>query len=179
MIYERATFNTRVQRVGESVDNLITELFSLAEHCGFGNLHDELIRERIVVGVSDKGLSEKLQLEADLDLEKAMTQERQKELVHRQLGILQQNFTSTGSSVDQIKAKKNPGNTNFRPSQKGDKIKSNLKCFRCNGSVHNKSECPARDSFCHASQKKGHWKRACKVPRNVDEVSSELDDETF
>ena len=179
VIYERAKFNMRVQRVGESVDNFITDLFSLAEHCGFGDLHDELIRDRIVVGLSDKGLSEKLQLEADLTLEKAMTQARQKELVHHQQGILQQNFTSTGSSVDQIKAKKNPGNTNFRPSQKGNKFKSNLKCFRCNGSVHNKSECPARDSFCHACQKKGHWKRACKSPSKVDEVSSELDNETF
>ena len=108
-----------------------------------------------------------------------MTQARQKELVRHQQGILQQNFTSTGSSVDQIKAKKNAGNTNFRPSQKGNKCKSNLKCFRCNGSVHNKSECPARDSFCHACQKKGHWKRACKSPRKVDEISSELDNETF
>lgn len=62
----------RVQRVGESVDNFITDLFSLAEHCGFGNLHDELIRDRIVVGLSDKGLSEKLQLEAEMTLEKAM-----------------------------------------------------------------------------------------------------------
>jgi len=59
----------RVQRVGKPVDNFITDLFSLAEHCGFGNLHDELIRDRIAVGLSDKGLSEKLQLEADLTLE--------------------------------------------------------------------------------------------------------------
>ena len=65
IIYERAKFNLRVQRVGEPVDNFITDLFSLGEHCGFGNLHDELIRDRIVVGLSDKGLSEKLQLGAE------------------------------------------------------------------------------------------------------------------
>ena len=35
VIHERAKFNMRVQRVGESVDNFITDLFSLAEHCGF------------------------------------------------------------------------------------------------------------------------------------------------
>ena len=58
VIYARAKFNMRVQRVGESDDTFITDLFSLAEHCGFGNLHDELIRDRIVVGLSDKGLSE-------------------------------------------------------------------------------------------------------------------------
>jgi len=179
VIYERAKFNMRVQRVGEPVNNFITDLFSLAEHCGFGNLHDELTRDRIVVGLSDKGLSEKLQLEAELTLEKAMTQARQKELVHHQQGILQQKITSIDSSVDQIKAKKNSGNTNFRSSQKGNKFKSNLKCFCCNGSVHHKSECLARESFCHTCKKKGHWKRACKSSRKVDERSSELENETF
>ena len=100
-------------------------------------------------------------------------------MVHHQQGILQQKFTSIGSSIDQIQAKKNAGSTNFRPTQKGNKIKSNFKCFRCNGSVHRKSECPARDSFCHACQKNGHWKRACTSSRKLDEVSSEFDNETF
>ena len=58
VIYERAKFNMRMQRNGEPVDNFITDLFSLAEHCGFGDLHDELIRDRIVVGLSDRSLSE-------------------------------------------------------------------------------------------------------------------------
>ena len=49
----------RVQKEGEPVDNFITDLYSLAEHCNFGTLHDELIRDRIVVGIRDKALSEK------------------------------------------------------------------------------------------------------------------------
>ena len=39
----------------------ITDLFNLAEHCNFGVLREELIRDRIVVGIRDKALSEKLQ----------------------------------------------------------------------------------------------------------------------
>ena len=61
----------RVQRVGEPIDSFTTDdVFRLAEHCAFGNLHEEIISDRIVVGLSDKGLSERLQLEADLTLEK-------------------------------------------------------------------------------------------------------------
>ena len=107
VLYEKAKFNIKVQRAGEPVDNFITDVFRFAEHFGFGNLHDLLIRDRIVVGLSDKSLSENLQLEADLTLGKAMTQARRKELIHHQLGIVQQKFSSTGSSVYQIKAKKN------------------------------------------------------------------------
>ena len=46
----------RMQREGESVDNFITDLYSLPEHCNFGILCDELIRDRIVVGIRDESL---------------------------------------------------------------------------------------------------------------------------
>ena len=47
----RAKFNRRKQESGESVDTFITDLYGLAEHCQFGTLHDEMIRDRIVVRV--------------------------------------------------------------------------------------------------------------------------------
>ena len=43
VIFERAKFNMRVQREVEPVNNFLTDLYSLAEHCNFGTLHDELI----------------------------------------------------------------------------------------------------------------------------------------
>ena len=56
VIYERARFNQRRQEPGESVDTFITALYSLAEHCGYSELHDEMIRDRIVVGLRDAKL---------------------------------------------------------------------------------------------------------------------------
>ena len=88
VIFERAKFNLRVQKEGESADNFITDLYTLAEHCQFGALHDELIRDRIVVGLRNKALSEKLQLESSLTLEKAINQARQKELIRQQQELL-------------------------------------------------------------------------------------------
>lgn len=49
MIYERAKFNSRQQLQGESAENFITDVHKLAEHCKFGALKDEMIRDRIVV----------------------------------------------------------------------------------------------------------------------------------
>ena len=71
-IFERAKFNLRAQREGEYVNNFITDLYCLCEHCDFGTLKEELIRDRIVVGLRDRKLSEKLQLDAQLTLEKAI-----------------------------------------------------------------------------------------------------------
>ena len=79
VIYERARFNSRKQEKGEPVDSFITDLHALAEHCDYKDLHDEMIRDRIVVGLRDAALSEKLQLDSKLTLEKAVTTARQAE----------------------------------------------------------------------------------------------------
>ncbi|KAJ8012600.1 hypothetical protein DPEC_G00044550 [Dallia pectoralis] len=42
VIFERAKFNQRKQEVGESADSFHTALHCLAEHCGYGALHDEM-----------------------------------------------------------------------------------------------------------------------------------------
>lgn len=47
-------------------------------------MKDELIRDRIVVGIKDTALSQKLQLDATLTLEKAKTMVRQCEAVKEQ-----------------------------------------------------------------------------------------------
>ena len=66
VVFERAKFNLRKQEEGETVDTFITSLCQLSEHCAYGNLRDELIRDRIVIGVRDKRLSMKLQMEKGL-----------------------------------------------------------------------------------------------------------------
>ena len=66
VIFEHAKFNLRFQKENESVDNFITDLFTFAQHCNYGTLHDEMVRDRIVVRLKDKTLSEKLQLKLTL-----------------------------------------------------------------------------------------------------------------
>ena len=79
LIFERVKFNRRRQEEGEPVNDFIMDLYRLAEHCNYGTLHDELIRDRIVVGLRSAALSEKLQRVADLTLEKAVQMVRPSE----------------------------------------------------------------------------------------------------
>ena len=60
------------------MEQFITSLYNLVETCDFGDLKNEMIRDRIVVGIRDQALSERLQTVADLTLEKAKTLVRQK-----------------------------------------------------------------------------------------------------
>lgn len=106
VIFERAKFNQRHQEMGESVDCFITALHCLAEHCGYGTLHDEMVRDRLVVGLRDKKLSELLQMDPELTLEKAVTRARQSEQVKKQQEMLKNNFKGdiTSTQLDGVHA---------------------------------------------------------------------------
>jgi hypothetical protein len=79
IIAETARFNKRCQREGEPVEDFIHDLHHIAERCNYGNLREELIRDRIVVGVCDDRLSEKLQSQSKLTLAEAIRISRQAE----------------------------------------------------------------------------------------------------
>ena len=69
MIYERARFNRRDQLEGESAE-YITALYALVKTCDYkADQQDEMLRDRLVVGIRNKAVSDKLQLEAGLTLE--------------------------------------------------------------------------------------------------------------
>ena len=61
----------------------ITALYGLAEHCRYSALRKEMIRDCIVVGLRDVFLSEKLQLDTDLTLEKAVSAAQQNETIKK------------------------------------------------------------------------------------------------
>ena len=76
---ERAHFNKRSQKPGESVETFIQDLYRLADNCNYGALRDDLIRDRIVVGVLDDSLSDRLQSKGTLTLTQAVQMSRQAE----------------------------------------------------------------------------------------------------
>ena len=53
VIFERAKFNRRNQKEGESAEQYITALYSLVETYEYGTLKVEMLRDRIVVGIRD------------------------------------------------------------------------------------------------------------------------------
>ena len=87
-ILERARYNRRVQQEGEFMDDFIIDLYSLAEHCQYGRLHNEMVQDRIVVGIKDSKLSEKLQMDNKLTSEKAISLARNSESVKQQQSTL-------------------------------------------------------------------------------------------
>lgn len=53
----------------DGIDVFINKLYRQPEYCHYGTLREELIRDRLVVGVTDDMLRNKLQSELNLTLE--------------------------------------------------------------------------------------------------------------
>ena len=70
VLFERAHFNSWCQQEGETREQFITSLYQLVEDCKYGALKDQMIRDRIVVGIWDKVLSQCLQLDQTSPLKK-------------------------------------------------------------------------------------------------------------
>lgn len=177
VIYERAKFNMRKQEEGETIDSFVTALYALAEHCGYADLHDEMIRDRLVVGLRDAKLSEKLQLDSELTLDKAITQARQTEAVHQQQPLLRGEGAEKNVPVGAVhKRTSTPQRkSGYRPRpQSGMFTSSNrTSCSRCGKSpVHDRQHCPAKDAICRKCHKRGHFRAVCRTTR-VGGVSEE------
>ena len=175
VIYERAKFNSRVQKEGEPVDSFVTDLYALAEHCAYKELHDEMIRDRIVVGLRDASLSEKLQLDEKLTLEKAITRAREAETVRLQQPVVRGEETKTHEipvgAVQRSKPPQSRGPNGGRSQQNRQ-----ISCYRCGKTpAHDRQRCPAKDAICKKCGKRGHYQRVCKSA-NVGVVDEESKD---
>lgn len=103
IIFERYLFNKRCQKEFETIEEFISSVHKLAENCKFGDLKEELIRDRIVVGVKNQTISEKMQLKADLTLKDAVLIARQAESQ-----ILQSKIMTQDSSNVEVNAIQRP-----------------------------------------------------------------------
>lgn len=180
-IFERAKFNQRTQQQGESVDSFVTALHSLAEHCDYGALREQMIRDRFVVGLLDANLSEKLQMESDLKLRGAVDKARNSEAVksqqptvrsataqathmpvavdalhlrhRRQRRQASHNSTAVHQTHSAVTAKPQ------RPSQASPSVR---KCGWCGKDRHARESCPAKNARCHQCNKLGHYSSVCR-----------------
>ncbi len=163
-IFERARFNRRNQLEGETAEEYIAALYTLAETCEYDAFKDEMIRDRLVVGIRDSALSERLQMDAELTLERAKKLIRQREAVRGQ-----QQFLRADASTKEVH-----GNVDFVRTRKFSRpnAREARKCTRCGGGQHGRDACPAKDAVCHRCRRKGHFKNQC-FSRDVRELTGE------
>ena len=144
VIHERANFHRRLQQPGENVETYIRALYDLVITCGYEDgLKNEAIRDQLVVGISDKQTSERLQLKEDLTLNDAIEMCRTSELVKTQMAL-----QAPAAALDTVKTKKYPlkqQQQRYHTNRSGWSKQS--KCPNC-ALQHRNHYCPARNKRC-------------------------------
>ena len=175
-IHERTLFYQRSQQPGESVEAFVRNLRELAAHCRFEE-ENEHIRDRLISGMLDKDMSQKLQLEQDdLSLEKAVDSARHCELVKSQ-NESKVNFVTKGNQKRQQRYDKRQKAPDRRQPTGGI-------CGQC-GYTHRSpgpDACPAKSKQCNLCGKYGHFRKMCRknAKPSVHEVKETVaNDETY
>ena len=179
-IFERARFNRRYQQERESAEAYITELYRLSENCKYGDLRDEMIRDRLVVGIRNQALSQQLQMDSELTLERTKKRIRQQEAVKDQ----QRQLTNREETqLDDVRfrgrqSKLRPDRGDSRGTNAGKARngavggrQAGKPCGRCGKGTHPKEKCPAKDAICYKCRKKGHYGAQC-LSKNVEELTN-------
>lgn len=190
VIYERAVFNEMKQAQGQPIHAFIVAVQAQAKNCDYGVMCDQLVRDRIVVGVRDDKLRQYLYDVEDLTLAKCIQKAKQYVSHHEHAAKITQNRSvNDDSNVDALVAKKVRDQTGFKEQRAqssyrrswydrnrgyrdsttegklGQKdVKLSSRCANCGKDYHRRGICPAAKSTCYECHKKGHWARtpACK-----------------
>ena len=155
IIYERYKFNNHSQEQAESIDTYVTTLRALAETCEFGTLKDDLLRDRIVCGVRDKGIRRKLLQESGLTLSKCVDICRANEAAAAQLKDMAPGQTNKEEANTVTRRK-------IGRSRKYQRERLSAECKFC-GRKHEqkRDKFPAYGQTCSACGKTNHFATKC------------------
>ncbi|KAB0790508.1 hypothetical protein PPYR_15094 [Photinus pyralis] len=143
VVYERFVFHKRNQCEGESFEQFLTDLTKLASTCDFKTLNEEMIRDRVVLGVQDLNLQEKLLRTEGLTLQKTVEICKAFEITKEQMKQIKDPQLRSVNKIANKKPMEKTGNTSNQSSNR----KEEFKCKRCQR-THGPRECPAYGVRC-------------------------------
>jgi len=164
-IAERFRFFKRDRASGESVNEYITELRRLSEHCGFKDALNTYLRDRFVCGLSSESVQQKLLATKELTLEKSLNIARSYEAASKDAKMIQSGSGSSG--IHQAAEAEDSGDIHLvgqqRQASSGrGKATETRECFKCGNVGHLAFKCPYAAYTCHNCGQKGHLAKRCR-----------------
>ena len=163
IIYERFVFFSRNQKNEETIKDYVHALKALATTCNFENNLNNMLRDRLVVGLRDQKIQRSLLTNADLTFDDAIRLAVSMDVATREVKMIQSGSINTINSKSDFSVKlKNSSKFNNSKCKTTVKIPSNYQCFSCGSKSHLRKDCKFKDSKCFSCNKVGHLKSVCK-----------------
>jgi len=186
VVYERYVFNSCIQVPEETVDCYVNRLRKLAASCQFGALAEEMIRDRLVIGIQDKGTKARLLREKDLSLDKALDMCKSSEITNKQLKSIQKDEKQNNEELNLVHVKRKPmqGKMPSHPKKPPNPKKPDKKwkCKYCGQQKKHakQTECPAYGQQCRNCKRMNHFAKVCQAGKekvHVAEVAEGFESE--
>ena len=162
--FERYRFNLRGQRSGESFEQYVTSLRQIALRCNFEAITpDEILRDRIMFGITDNKVRDRLLREKKLMIERTLEICRANEVSSAQQKEVTKIQDSSVHAISRGKKQLKFGErTNFEAKRATKQPLWISDCRFC-GRDHRKvkEECPAWGKVCAKCKKHNHFKIKC------------------
>ncbi|UYV80953.1 K02A2.6-like, partial [Cordylochernes scorpioides] len=158
---ERFKFNQMKQKEDESFNDFLTRIKLQIANCKYAVMSDELLKDRIVVGIINNEIRERLLSEADLNLEKAtqicIACENATNQMKHVLSDSDKQVAVTKMNSKKWEDRKEPRKENT--TNQSHKIIGN--CRNCCRS-HKINQCPAYQKRCNKCMKLNHFANLCR-----------------
>ena len=164
VIYERFVFFSRNQKSGESIKDYVHALKSLACTCNFENSLNDMLRDRLVVGLRDQKIQRTLLTNSELTFDDAVKHAVSMDVASREVQIIQSGSVNVvDSKLDSSFKNKNFNNKmNFPNVKSAAKVPHNYSCFSCGSKSHMRNDCKFKQAKCFSCGRLGHVKKMCK-----------------
>ena len=167
-IFARHLLAQRKQKPGESLDQFLQELRTLAKDCNFIAVSVEehrnsSVRDAFISGLTSSAIRQRLLENRTLELKAAFDQARSLDVAQKssdtytsQQPVPVAITTSHTDSDQQLGEVTSAATKSFQSKEKGDL------CYFCGNRRHPRSQCPAREVTCLKCSKIGHFAKVCK-----------------
>ena len=147
VIAQRYKFFKRDRLSSESVSAYLAELGKLSEFCEFGDRLDECVRDRLVCGINNEKILQKLLSIKDLNLKTATDHAIAIETACKDTMVIQRQYGSAEGVINKV----------------GSVPGARRECFRCGDPRHLADVCPFKTKECYACKRVGHVRKMCRA----------------
>ena len=138
---------------GERINNFVTRLSSLAEHCEYGDEKDNMTRDQVLTHIKDKQLKSKLYRSENLTLSKLLEVVSQ---YHDKDALI---LVQPAEQINRVELAEKQ-TTGISP------MKFQGRCWNCNKLGHLAKDCRcSRDHVCESCGRQGHFAVCCHYPQ--------------
>ena len=152
-------FNSRCRKPGESVAQFVSELRALAEFSNYGDSLEKMIRDRVVCGIMNSKIEQKLLAEKPETLKRAVEIAQGMETALKNAKELAQKEGSSAMTTTESVNRVTPP-TRGKDTDSSRKFSGH--CYCCGRTGHKRQQCRHKEAVCH-----GCGKTATSVSKQV------------